>query len=119
MILSHTPEPWEWRNLESPGAGQADWLLWRAAGSRLLILDVYKGHLRVRGENVLMVPFSPDHPDARLIVAAPEMLTALKAVMEFFHDAWGDDDLYQCAKQFTLRIAPLCEAAIAKTEGKP
>lgn len=74
-MSEHTKAPWEWRKVGK------DWVLWGAHGIRPIVLDGKK--LRVRNDDCLMVPFDPDHPDARLIESAPALLAACKAILPY------------------------------------
>lgn len=75
-MSEHTKSPWEWHKVGK------NWVLWGAHGHRPIVLDVFKGKLRLRNaEQCLMIPFDPDHPDARLIEAAAELLETLKDVL--------------------------------------
>lgn len=73
-MLGHTPRPWQWAACGNP------WFLWGAHGRRPVVLDQHSGTLRLRSREGLMVPFYAEHPDARLIEAAPDLLDALLAI---------------------------------------
>ena len=72
----HTPGPWAWREIGKT------YVLWGEHGHRPIVLDCYRNKLRMRNEHVLMEPISPQHPDAKLIAAAPELLAALQAILK-------------------------------------
>jgi hypothetical protein len=59
-------------------------VLWGDHGHRPIVLDSYRGKMRVRNEHILMEPLDPDDPDARLIAKAPELLQALKDVLDAY-----------------------------------
>ena len=74
-----TRGPWEWRKVGKR------WLLWGAHGMRPIVLSWNRGELEVRddllvGGGSVLVRFDPEHPDARLIEAAPDLLAAAKKV---------------------------------------
>lgn len=76
---AHSAGPWVWRDW---GAG---WLLIQDAGRRPAVLTAIGGRahvvrqkLGVRDETGLLVPLTPDHPDAKLIASAPALLEALE-----------------------------------------
>lgn len=63
-MAEYTKEPWRWQQL-------GDWMLVGGHGLVPIILNVDRRTklLRVRSESGLMVPFDPDHPDMRRLVA--------------------------------------------------
>ncbi len=79
----HTPGTWEWSN------ATGEWMLVTPDRGRLVVLDfVRKGMQgaapRVRDiDRCLMLDFDPDHPDARLIAAAPDLLAACGAAKAY------------------------------------
>lgn len=111
----HTPGPWAWRNWGG------NWCLTGDHGHRPIVLDadvVGKTELpvlRMRDAEGIMCQLTPDHPNARLIAAAPEMLEALKRVKPPGHragDCYSDDYMGKCVCGLEI-----IEAAIAKAEG--
>lgn len=99
-----TNAPWEWRKVGN------EYVLWGAHGMRPIVLSVVRGKLCLRVDGV-MRPFNPEHPDAKIIAAAREMLDALKALYPHCHEnnMTADSD-YE-------RAWLKAEAAIAKAEG--
>jgi hypothetical protein len=117
-VQAHTPGPWAWQQM-------GDMKLVGQHGRRPIVLDCVGrrktlgppalADFRVRNaERDLMVPFDKDHPDARLIAAAPVMLKALKHA-----DEWLDELGCDCGTDEPGTCA-FCEvrAAIAKAEGR-
>lgn len=73
------PGPWEWKHM-----GNGDWVLWGAWGSRPIVLDcgnvlgAENFRLRTRdAERDLMIAFDPNHPNSKLLVAAPDLKSAV------------------------------------------
>ena len=63
----HTPGPWAWQKFGK------EYCLTAQYGMRAIVLATRKnGPTSLVGG--LLVPLIPDHPDARLIAAAPELL---------------------------------------------
>lgn len=77
-VKGHTSSPWRWVKVGKT------YLLWGEHGDRPVVLDVFKGKLRLRNERCLMEEFSPDHPDALLIEASPDLFEACEAANEAF-----------------------------------
>ena len=79
-----TPGPWAWQKFGK------EWCLAAQYGCRNIVLSVLekgrgmRGHgaaLAVRNdERCVLVPLDPEHPDARLIEAAPEMYAILETI---------------------------------------
>ncbi|WP_127524644.1 hypothetical protein [Mesorhizobium sp. Z1-4] len=96
--LKHTPGPWlvansnSWRRIVSSHDGNVCEPITQRDGHPDL-------HFRNGGEN---------GPDARLLVASPDMLDALKAVLSDIHEYQGT---------ISLGTLALVSAAIAKAEG--
>ena len=89
----HTPGPWTVNDGEIVGGGFVLGMVYGA------ISDVGSDH--------------ECHANARLIAAAPDLLAALKAMMDVqdsTDDCWCDDGVRPCE-------ACQCRAAIAKVEG--
>lgn len=78
---------------------------------RPIVLDNYRGEMRVRDDHgaSVMVPFDPEHPDARLIEAAPDILAAAKAVLDWL----------EAAGVMPPTLLGKLAAAIAKAEASP
>lgn len=88
-MQKQTPGPWQWVNL----GGQ--WHLCRCDNVRTVVMTtvVEKRHwdgdspetvvLAVRDEGGRLVPLTPDHPDARLIVAAPDLAEGLEMAIRW------------------------------------
>lgn len=96
----HTKGPWMWMGQVGGVA------LVRRHGSRPAVLVAQDLRLRIDGR---MVQFDVQHPDARLIAAAPDLLEALEAV-EGHHAIPSDSPLGE-------KIA-LALAAARGTHGK-
>jgi hypothetical protein len=104
--MSHTPGPWEWKIGSDGWDGERCYL---EGADDALVLDAtgYDAWAITFGQAIGLhgmtpVEEQPFLPDARLIAAAPELLAALKFLLE----VGADDD---------RRIA--AEYAIAKAEG--
>ncbi|MEO7719427.1 MAG: hypothetical protein ABIY70_24765 [Capsulimonas sp.] len=88
----HTPGPWCWVNF-----GNEPHLATAHSGSKTVLDAVRKGQRDVAFRNrvtegrSLMIPFDPSHPDSRLIAAAPELLDALRDLLDLvqFVRVWG------------------------------
>ena len=98
MEAKHTPGPWAWRKVGK------DYVLWGDHGHRPIVLDGKS--LRVRNfDRCVMVPLEDDHPDARLIAAAPDLLAALERLF-----IWRQTKI-------PLDLLEQVEQAIAKAKG--
>lgn len=62
-----TSPPWAWQKFGK------EWCLTGQHGHRPIVLAVRKGALTSL-RNGLLVPFDPEHPDAKCIASAPELL---------------------------------------------
>lgn len=79
-VTATTPAPWRWQKFGD------FWCLVGAHRDTPIVLDVGQGgplkcQLRVR-DGGIMTRFDPKHADARLIAAAPRMLSALEEAVE-------------------------------------
>jgi len=98
MESKHTPGPWRYSELGSEGA---------------MIYPDY-GDIRERGRAICRVDMRDtltDFANARLIAAAPELLEAVEAASDYFHDFTESD-------QEETDLAKLMRAAIAKAKGE-
>lgn len=79
--MMHTKAPWEWREM-----GDGSWVLWGAHGTRPIVLAARRkgmnGATFLVRENGLLVKFTPTHPDARLIEAAPVLAAMVKRLAD-------------------------------------
>lgn len=74
--MNGTPGPWAWQDF-----GQL--MLTGQHGLRPIVLQSSPKGLRVRGlDTDWMIAITPDHPDARLIALAPDLLEALRILVE-------------------------------------
>jgi hypothetical protein len=119
-----TPGPWRWLD-EATLVGDH--------GYRPVVLTPVRRSLPAmgtRGESGLIEPMSLDHPNARLIAAAPELLKALRDMLdaEPFPDL-RDEGVFECEcgeyADFVPKAAeePSCRhtrarAVISKVEGR-
>lgn len=112
----HTPGPWVWREV----GGQVR--LGTAHHGFMIVIDANrKGEVVTRGRNGILRAIVPEHPNARLIAAAPNMFEALDAsdtdlTMLVTAIAAGDpsNELIVRAEDIRRRQA----AAIAKARGE-
>ena len=96
----HTPAPWLYR-LHHPAFGRNVWIVYRGANPDTTVIG----------------PTPQDEADARLIVAAPELLAALAEYLAA-DDAWNDC----CGEATAARLCAAREAAraaIARATGQP
>ena len=112
--VTHTPGPWRWMN---PEALVADY------GPRRAILtagSLFAEHtLLTCGDDGRLRPLDIDEPNARLIAAAPELLTALILCRSCLNEeiiAAGDLD--HPTIRAHAKAAEQAAAAIAKAEGR-
>ena len=115
-MAEHTKGPWHWRKFGN------HWALTTTHSGSLIVLDcVRKGmqgaDFRVRVEPCRMVPFTEDHPDARLIAAAPELLSALKSAVNDYEFLISDHPELDPDGEFPKRLEGI-RAVLAKAEGK-
>lgn len=117
--MSHTPGPWQWRDFGG------NWILHGDYGGRPVVLCAsveeesivesasvqpgLVGTLCVRSKDCVLVPLTPDHPDARLIKAAPDLLEACKRAR---------DCLKNMGMDWLGKDADPLDAAIAKATGE-
>lgn len=86
-----TPGPWGWYKCGK------EWLLWADHGMREVVIDARRGNLRLRDfAKCLMIPFSPAHPDAALIAAAPTALPEALDEIVRLREALSDHGLREC-----------------------
>lgn len=105
MSTESTPGPWAWQRFGK------EWCLVGQWGMRPIVLSVMRKVGLTSLVDGLLVPLNPEHPDARLIAAAPDLLEALIGLMSStgalngFH---GTDNPAEAKAR----------AAIAKAEGR-
>ena len=123
----HTPGPWQWVirggnevTLVHPGHG---WLtvmdfVRRGMQGGTFRLATWKGDERENMGGIMRPAHeikAAEHPDARLIAAAPDLLAACQAMLA--HGCGGDYPLGRVAAW--EEAVSLAEAAIAKATGGP
>lgn len=117
----HTPGPWEWQQM-------GDWKLVGQHGMRPIVLDVTgvrkssgpppAGVFRVRDAAFdRMIAFDPNHPDARLLKAAPDLFAALKELLDS-PASFSDERIDYEERQVLKGAWKAAHAAIAKAEGR-
>lgn len=101
----HTPGPWAWQRL-------GELCLVGQHGRRPIVLTTLQrnAQLCVRDERGVLKPLDPDHPDARLIAAAPDLLEAARAAVAAMRPDCVPLDEYEAA------VAQL-DRVIAKAQG--
>lgn len=116
MFTPHTPGPWTWikdtdgYHLVTAHSGQLA-VLTSALNASMGDWDAPSNSCLFGREGFpsQLVPMTPDHPDARLIAAAPNLLAALKTLLNATDDIEGLDGCSERA---------IAKAAIAEAEGK-
>lgn len=128
MKTKHTPGPWYWHtdhagniSLRTPDRGNLIVMDFTRRGmngatARLAYWTGLPGGQPRERLGGVLDKFDRDHPDARLIAAAPELLEACKACAALCEDAEGIP--YPLKVRFRLVIAKACDAA-EKAEGQP
>lgn len=117
-MAEHTRGEWAWRQFGK------DWTLCTNHSGALIVLDaVRKGMqgaaFRVRNNaDCLMMEFDPEHPDARLIAAAPTLFEALKALANA-HTYGGELDTVEYGKVWDQVDAALKLVTPSPSESKP
>jgi hypothetical protein len=104
----HTPGPWRVEGPDDEPYGQIG-----VFAAHHLVCELWQDDAPVRDYN------EAQWANARLIAAAPELLAALRAVVESF-GPWHDDDC-PCDDTCSCSAKPVHDAvnaAIAKAEGK-
>jgi hypothetical protein len=135
--LNHTPGPWEWFDGTPRGVNNIH--LATPNRGHLVVMDfvrlgtqsaqprfaTWKGHERERMGGIMVKAvdlgdFANNHPDARLIAAAPELLTAclmaLPAMESAVASACDDEDTARHAHEHHTVLVAL-RAAISKAKG--
>lgn len=129
----HTPGPWYWHedsagrvSLRTPNRGNLIVMDFARKGMndaapRLAVWDGMKSGAPRERHGGILEPFNAEHPDARLIAAAPDLLAACKAWEDYFDrlDAESDptDAMVIVRRQFHAKRLDATRAAIAKAEG--
>jgi len=91
-----TPGPWRWL---------ADRILMADHGKRPIVM-ASKSDLETRGPDGTLIPLVKEHPIARLIESAPDLLEACEAVVA----SWERGDLAEAAR--------MCATAAKKARGQ-
>ena len=107
--MTHDRGPWGWQEF-----GKGNWCLTGQYGMRPIVLAAARA--RTNGltslMNGLLKPFIPDHPNSKLIAAAPELLEACKVARNTLkHSSPGE------LNPMMREILEIVNAAIAKAGG--
>jgi hypothetical protein len=108
---THTKGPLAWQKFGDR------WCLTGQYGMRPIVFSCGpRGDLMLRdAAKDRLIPFSPDHPDARLWVAAPDLLEALKPFAEICPGSLdGVGGGTQIAPTITVQMVKEARAAIAR-----
>lgn len=122
--MTHTPGPWKWYDFGG------ELILHSAEHGRPVVLRAGMDNslggwdppgrtmLYARNDEGRLVPLTPDHPDARLIAAAPDLLAALQMLLK---SAAHDNSEAGPAVRDWLVNSPVIDvvrAAIARARGE-
>jgi hypothetical protein len=112
--LPTAPTPGPWSYLPRP-AGEVALMEFASGRCRVVLCasDAQLGALDADG-NSRLVPFSPDHPDARLFAAGPDLLDAAYQALGLLVSA-DVDPVFQSAQ---AGVVATLRAAIAKATGR-
>lgn len=105
-MSAHTPGPWRWLDEATLVADR---------GARPVVLTPLRRGLPgmgTRAESGLIEPLTPEHPNSRLIAAAPDLLEVARELLEDHRrvDPHHEDMCALCRR---------AAAAIAKAQGAP
>src|SRR3990167_4592797 len=114
-MSAHTKGPWAWQEM-------GGWRLVGQWGMRPIVLSAKArngkgpGKFALRDdESDLLIPFDPNHPDARLIAAAPDLLEACRAWVDWMDSPGGGTDKTSDDED---KMIDAMRDAIAKAEGQ-
>lgn len=99
-MSGHTPGPWRWMG---PNVLVGD------HGHRPVVLTS-RGPITTRTEGGRLGDLLPEHPNARLIAAAPDLLAALRSV------EWSGQAIADMAEQTFAPACPSCGAFAPNVE---
>jgi len=101
--MAHTPGPWRWMNAET---------LVGDHGRRPVVLTISPNGLATRATDGRLCILNAEHPNGRLIAAAPEGLELAKAVVEYF----GNDEIDPMLTT-DIKLRNMARAILAKVGG--
>jgi hypothetical protein len=105
-MTKHTPGPWVWRKWGNPYWLTADY------GKRRIVIATVSQQVGVPQQDFvavrdpkrdLLVELTPEHPDARLIAAAPDLLAGCQDALVSF--GYAARDRSQCIAAIKAAIA--------------